>query len=289
MTKTILLGASGFLGSYFSKEFGENFLLHARRASESIQYDYIANIETEKEISQLFRENHFETLINCIALADIEKCESDPESARWLNHELPSLLAKHSTKNQVRMCHISTDAVFNSEIPFASEGDPKTPKSVYAITKLDGENSVLEAAEDSCIFRVNFFGASPIRAGLLEFFYQNLELDKEVLGYKDVYFTPLYAQDAVRILKSISESGHSGVFHVVGTERLSKYEFGRKVALAMNVDVDLVIPVNYQYSPLNVNRTRDLSLSTHKVRSLGYRISKLDHGIKRAVMELRNG
>lgn len=288
MRNTMILGASGFLGRYIAQEFKESAQLHSSSEKVNSSFDYISKFESENDVSRLFKENEFETLINCVALADLEKCESSPDSAVWLNKTLPGLLAKYSTRYNKRIIHISTDAVFNTGKKYAREEDKKEPQSWYARTKLEGENLVTQEATGFNIFRVNFYGKSPNQKGLLEFFYQNLKENRQTIGYKDVFFTPLYAQDTARIIKLISNSRNTGIFHLVGTERLSKYEFGKKVARAMSKSDQLIASVNFSDSPLTVNRTRELSLDTNKIRNLGYIIPSLECGIKRAIAELIN-
>ena len=284
----MILGASGFLGRYMAQEFKSSAQLHSRTERVNSNFDYISEFESESDVARLFSENDFDTIINCIALADLEKCESSPDSAVWLNKTLPGLLAKYSRRHNKKITHISTDAVFNIGKKYAAEDDQKEPQSCYARTKLDGENLVLQEAKEFNIFRVNFYGKSPNQKGLLEYFYHNLKVDKQIVGYKDVFFTPLYAEDTARIIKMVSESRNTGVFHLVGTERLSKYEFGRKVAKRMAKGDELITPTNFNDSPLAVNRTRELSLDASKIRNLGYTIPPLESGIKRAIAELGN-
>jgi len=288
MQRTLILGSSGFLGSYIAQEFNDDACLHARSEMPGLKADYVSELETEREVIELFNQNNFSTLINCVALADIEKCEANPDLAIWLNQTLPMLLAKHSSRNEKKIVHISTDAVFNSEHQFSNEDDIKKPLSIYSRTKLEGEKKVVQFAKEFNVVRVNFYGKSKTQKGILNFFYKNLESNQAVPGYNDVFFTPLYARDTAELIKLISNSRLNGIFHVVGMERLSKYEFGLKVARAMNKPDDLVVPVKFSQSPLAVNRIRELSLSTTKLRNLGYTIPSLESGILRAVAELEN-
>jgi dTDP-4-dehydrorhamnose reductase len=288
MQRALILGSSGFLGNYVAQEFNDDACLHTRTEQPGSKSNYVSEIDSERDVIELFKLNDFSTLINCVALADLEKCETNPDKAIWLNQTLPMLLAKHCAKNERRLVHISTDAVFNSEHEFSEEDDIKNPISQYARTKLEGEKNVIQLAKEFNILRVNFYGKSQNQKGILEFFHQNLKANQAVPGYKDVFFTPLYVRDTARLVKLISESRQNGIFHVVGTERLSKYEFGRKVASIMNKADELIVPVDFNQSPLAVNRTRELSLSTNKLRNLGYTIPSLDSGISRAVAELEN-
>ena len=288
MQRTLILGSSGFLGNYISQEVKGDACLHTRTEQFGSKADYVSEIESERDVIRLFQQNNFTTLINCVALADLEKCEADPESAIWLNQTLPMLLAKHSAKNEKKLVHISTDAVFNAESVFSNEEDPKNPQSIYAKTKLEGEKNIIREAREFNVLRVNFYGKSVHGKGILDFFYRKLKSNEQVLGYKDVFFTPLYARDTAKLVKIISNSGLNGTFHVVGTERLSKCEFGQKIARVMKKAEELIIPVEFNQSPLAVNRTRELSLSTNKLRNLGYIIPSLESGINRALAELEN-
>jgi dTDP-4-dehydrorhamnose reductase len=288
MQKNLILGSTGFLGSYFAKDFGQGALEHSRSPRENASNTIIAELEEEKDLVELFKEHDFSCIINCVALADLEKCEKNPELAKWLNQTLPGMLAKHASRNRKKLVHISTDAVFNSSLMYVREDEKKNPQNVYARTKLAGENLVLKEAREAYVFRVNFFGKSPKKNGLLDFFYLNFMSKQISKGFSDVYFTPIYAKDAVHLIRQIIQSNSPGVYHVAGAERLSKYEFGKKIARAMNTSEQLVVPTPYKTASLQVDRTLELSLSTEKIRSLGYTIPSLASGINRAVTELRN-
>ena len=65
------------------------------------------------EIKVFLEMQNCRTIINCTALADIEKCESDPEMAYWINCELPGIFSSISKSLDFKFVHISTDAVFD--------------------------------------------------------------------------------------------------------------------------------------------------------------------------------
>ena len=118
--KTLLLGASGFLGSYFQRALPKNSIFHASsyhpsRLGSKLGY-IVKKIETEKDIQSLFQKNEITRVINCIALSNIEKCEENPELANWLNSSIPLLLAKKCWQKGIQLIHISTDAVFSGEV-----------------------------------------------------------------------------------------------------------------------------------------------------------------------------
>src|SRR5690606_6171868 len=75
--------------------------------------------------------------------------------------------------------------------------------------------------------------------------------------YTNEYRTPLHAADAAEALGELvlAETG-PGLLHVAGPERLSRWEFGRRVAAALGLDPAGLDPVECQ----DALRPRDVAL-----------------------------
>jgi len=206
-------------------------------------------------------------LIHCAALADMEACEKDAPGSQKLNAELPGKLASACWKLGVQMVHISTDGVFDgAKDGFYKEEDIPNPQGVYARTKREGELSVLSQNPQACVVRVNFFGWSLTgNHGLAEFFVKNLRAGKAVNGFGDVYFCPLFVGDLAEILLKMLEKKLSGLYHVVGSEVTSKYEFGKAIARKFGLDESLIHPISVDESGMKARRSHNLRLSVHKL------------------------
>ena len=48
--------------------------------------------------------------------------------------------------------------------------------------------------------------------------------------FEDVFYTPVMAESLVRGVHDLLDAGAAGVFNVVSAERISKYEFGCRLA-----------------------------------------------------------
>ena len=93
-----------------------------------------------------------------------------------LNAEVPGWLAGAAKGWGVPFVHISTDAVFNGETGNYTEEDATDPLSVYARTKLAGEQAVQAANPEAAIARTVFYGWSLSgRRSLAEFFFNQLD------------------------------------------------------------------------------------------------------------------
>lgn len=288
--KSLLLGASGFLGSYFQGILPNNSLLHTSSYQSLALHNksgyIVKKIETDQDIELLFQQNEFTRVINCIALSGIEKCEENPELAIWLNSSVPLLLAQKCWKKGIQLVHISTDAVFSGEISFPSEVDKPCPISRYGKTKLMGEKGVVESNKSALICRVNFIGWNRRGNSLFNYFYFNLLENRQVKCYSDVYFTPLYAARTVELINELSSLQMTGIFHVVGSERITKYDFALMLLGKMSLDRSLLREEITHSSDFIKFRSKDLSLSNLKMLKLGLKLSPLSIQLDQLLAEM---
>ena len=135
---------------------------------------------------------------------------------------------------------------------------------------------------------LNFVGWNLRGKSLFNFFYSSVRSGKKVKGFHDIYFTPMYARDTVKIISKLSSAKQTGLFHIVGNERISKFEFGQQVARAMEEDPNLVERSSFLDSSIAKTRTADLSLSNVKIKDLGMQIPTILSGIEALVKEADN-
>jgi dTDP-4-dehydrorhamnose reductase len=207
-------------------------------------------------------------VINCAALANLEECEKHPSQAKILNTDLPHDLAVVCAQRNIRFIHLSTDAVFDGtrENGAYTEGDGPNPQSVYSQSKLDGEWAVQEANPQAIIARVNFFGWSlGGRRSLGEFFVNNLSEGKNVYGFTDVIFCPMWVNHLAQTLIAMLEKDLHGLYHVVGAQPMNKYQFGLEVARKFGLRENLISPESVEKSDLTAVRSHNLWLSVHKL------------------------
>jgi dTDP-4-dehydrorhamnose reductase len=225
-----------------------------------------ADLLAPKAVQRVLDEVQPEWVIHCAALADVDACEANPQQASKLNSELPRTLASHVARGGARLLHISTDAVFDGRQGDYTEDDPPNPVSVYARTKLLGEQSVAKADPTAIIARVNLFGWSPVgRRSLSEFFFYNLRDRVPVMGFTDVFFCPLLVNHLAHILLKMLSLGLSGLYHVVSSECTSKYQFGVELARQFGLDESLITPTSVADSGLKAARSPNLTLKVGKL------------------------
>jgi dTDP-4-dehydrorhamnose reductase len=293
--RLLITGASGLLGL--------NLSLAARNAHtvigvdrgrlaappfELIQLDLMDHGSIEKALT----ESSPDAVIHCAAIADVDACEREPALARRLNTDLPGSMAGACAAKSVAMVHISTDAVFDgTKTGCYEETDEPHPTNVYSETKLAGEAAVLAAHPQAIVARVNFYGWSVSGTrSLAEFFVNNLGARHAVRGFTDVSFCPMLVNDLARVLVRMLETGLHGLFHAVGPEPMSKYEFGVRIARQFGFDEQLIGAESVERAGLTARRAHNLNLSTHKLSAaLGAPLPGFSTGLREFYTQYQQG
>jgi len=271
MKRLLVTGASGLLGFNLSLRNSAHCdvtgIVHSRKLSGIPFTVIMTDLTNPDAINKLLDAVQPESMIHCAAMADIDTCEKQPEQAELINNRLPGDLAKACKNRGIRLVHISTDAVFDGNHGNYLETDMPNPLSVYAQTKLRGEQAVLGAFPDAVVARVNFYGWSLTGTrSLAEFFYNNLKAGKLVKGFTDVEFCPLFVNHLSDLLMNLLEGEFNGIYHVVSPVSISKYEFGCSIADIFGLNAELIQPVLVQDGGLIARRSLKLTLNTDKLK-----------------------
>jgi dTDP-4-dehydrorhamnose reductase len=225
-------------------------------------------------------------VINCIAIADIEKCQENPELAKWVNSDIPMLVSKICLNKSLYFCHISTDAVFGDNRKFDNETEETKPMTIYGKTKLEGEIGVMSTNDKSVINRVNFVGYSNKKSSLVNYFVDSFLRNERVLGYSNVYFTPLHASNTARVVLEMMDKGYKGLWHVVGSKRISKYSFGKRLFKKIGFNAHQLEKNKLVLDKNGIQRNLDLSLSNSKLIKSGIFPQKLSDTLNDIKLEV---
>jgi dTDP-4-dehydrorhamnose reductase len=295
MARILITGASGLLGLNFAQETMKEHDIFAVDRSKLVNAPFkILKLDllNAGALDSALNAAQPEWLVNCAALADLDGCEESPEVACRLNTDLPAQMAKACKARGISFVHISTDAVFDGEKEgFYTEEDVPNPHGVYSQTKFAGEQAVLSENPNSILARVNFYGWSLSgRRSLAEFFHHNLTHQKSMSGFTDVKFCPMLVNDTARILIKMLQKNLSGLYHVVGPQAMSKYQFGVEIARRFNLRESEISPKSINTSNLTARRSHNLCLSTQKLSSaLGGSLPGFSTGLDEFYTQLQQG
>ena len=297
--KLLITGASGLLGINLAMEaIREHEVIGVDRGKlkhtpfDTVSMDFLGPDISAVIDDWLLNETRPDAVIHTAALANLEECESNPEKARRLNAEIPGILARLCERRSIRFIHISTDAVFDGtkKGSYIEEDEPD-PQGIYSQTKLDGERAVQKANPQAIIARVNFYGWSLTnRRSLGEFFVNNLSEGKNVNGFTDVIFCPMLVNHTARLLLAMLEKNLSGLYHVVGAQPMSKYQFGLEIARKFVLEESHISPKSVEASELTAKRSHNLWLSIHKLSTeLGGQFPEFSTGLDEFYTQYQQG
>lgn len=292
----LVTGASGLLGvslvSLAHEQGREVVGLYHRHPAHVNGVKLLAvDLADEAETRRIFQELGPSSVVHCAAATNVDWCEEHPEEAHKINVIVPAAIAAISSRIGARLLYISTDSVFDGGRGNYAEDDPPKPVNVYAKTKLQGEREVLRQNPTASIARVSIYGwNAQNKDSLAEWVLKRLALGSLVPGFSDVIFCPVLANDLAEVLLALLDRDLAGLYHAVGSEPVSKYEFARRVASSFGFDPGQVVPARLTDARLTARRPLNTSLNTGKIcAALGRPMPDVEAGLRRFAKLRENG
>jgi dTDP-4-dehydrorhamnose reductase len=119
------------------------------------------------------------------------------------------------------------------------------------------------------LIRTNFFGwGTSYRRSFSDVIIETLRSGKDLNLFTDVFYTPTLVDKVAIAAHDLIDTKAAGIVNIVGDERISKYEFGIRIAEEFGLDPSLIKPGLLANRVELVQRPYDMSLSNQKVRKL---------------------
>lgn len=175
-----------------------------------------------------------EVVINAAAYTDVNRAESERETAFAVNAAAPGRLAEHCAAGGSLPLHVSTDYVFDgrAQRPWR-ETDPTGPLSIYGESKRAGEDAVRAALEHHLIVRTSWVYSETGRNFLTTML--RLGAEREELSVVDDQIgTPTSAEDLAAALLHLAvrareEEGPFGTYHYSAEGTASWADFAEAI------------------------------------------------------------
>jgi dTDP-4-dehydrorhamnose reductase len=230
-----VVGASGQVGRQLVLALGSENVIEAGR-------DVIDLSRLSRDcaaVQQILRERNIRSVYCVGGATDVERCESDWQWAMETNYQGPAVLA--SLCAQIPFVYFSTEYVFDGKAGPYTESAPVNPICVYGESKALGEAAILKAHPAPAIVRTTVvYGEDPGGKNFLYSLRRNLSAGKRMRVPVDQISTPTYNRDLARASIDLVDAGRSGIFHVCGPERLSRYDFAGRFAEMSGLDQGLI-------------------------------------------------
>ena len=201
-----------------------------------------------------------------------------PEASWSLNAEIPMRLAQICSFMGIRLVHISTDHYASKKVQPRTESDSVIPINQYGYSKLQAERYILNFNANALILRTNFFGCSLNgKKSLLNFALKASDSQKEVVGFTDVFFSPVGASEIANFLLDEKSTAIKGVLNFASREVISKYDFLTLASKIQGYSDKHISRGSIVNSELTVVRPNYLALdSTRLLSEVGYDLPPIE-------------
>ena len=227
------------------------------------------DLESIDNLIQTFEIEKPDIVIHTVGLTSVEKCEGEPALSHHVNVTLAENVARACAKLNIRLVHISTDHLFAGQEALVNEKQPIAPLNVYGQTKAEAELRVLDIAPTALVIRTNFYAwGTSYRQSFSDAVLDGLRSGKGMTLFQDVFYTPILVEEAARAVHDLIAVEAAGIFNIVGDERVSKSDFGLRLAAQFNLDPQGISLGLLSDRSALVTRPYDMSLSNQKVCKL---------------------
>jgi dTDP-4-dehydrorhamnose reductase len=256
-----ITGAGGLIGNYLVQTAPE----FARRLRVRALTRAALDLENFAAVREAFRKESPGLVIHCAALANTPACEKNPALARKLNVDVTAVLAELAS--DIPFVFFSTDLVFDGGAGNYDESAAVNPLSVYAKTKADAERVVLANPKHTVVRTSLNFGQSPTGdRAFNEQMRRAVERGETLQLFTDEFRCPIGAVETARAVWELVAQNKPGLYHVAGSERLSRWQIGQMLAKHWGVSAKLEAGSIRDFRGLP--RSPDTSLNCAKVQRL---------------------
>ena len=262
----LVTGANGQLGHEMqrvAKSSNHNYIF--TDVADGYEKLDITNIE---DIRNMVKNNDVDIIVNCAAYTNVDKAESDYDTADLINNTAAGNLATAMKEAGGTLIHISTDYVFQGDRNTPCQEDWTTnPLGVYGKTKLAGEAAIATTGCNSIIIRTAWlysqWGKNFVKT------MQSLTATHDTLKVVfDQVGTPTFAGDLADTIAHIINTGQTnktGIYHFSNEGVCSWYDFAKMICKLSGNTCD-ISPCYSKEFPSPVKRPHFSVLDKRKIK-----------------------
>ena len=275
--KYLIIGSNGLVGKNLTFELFENNIPFTATFNKTTTNEHFlkCDILIKSDIENVFEIAKPDVVINATNLAGgVDFCENNPDIAKSFQYESNKIIGNFCLKYNSKYVLISTDYVFDGLNPPYSENDKVNPLNIYGSYKLLAEQWITENIQNSLIIRTtNVFGWDPLTTTpnfLMNLFFKLSEA-KTINVPSFLYGNPTYANDLAKAIIELCTKNANGIFNIVGSSFINRYDWAVKFCKIMGFDEKLLIksenpPQNMIPRPLLSNLSTQKFIKTYNTK-----------------------
>ena len=283
----LITGANGQLGHEMqrvAKESNDNYIF--TDVAEGYENLDITDLES---IRKMVKANNIEIIVNCAAYTNVDRAESDFDTANLINNTAAGNLATAMKEVEGTLIHVSTDYVFQGDRNIPCREDwPTNPLGVYGKTKLAGEKAIEATGCQHIILRTAWlysqWGKNFVKT------MQSLTASKDSLKVVfDQVGTPTFAgdlADAIAHIINTRQLDKTGIHHFSNEGVCSWFDFA-KIICELSGNTCDIQPCYSEEFPSPVKRPHFSVLDKSKLKStFGIRVPYWTDSLKKCTKQL---
>lgn len=293
MRSLLITGASGFLGGHACQQLSADWQISGTYHTHPIPFSNVQPVALDlfnpEALAAVWEQTRPDAVLHTAAISKAHQCEQQPPLSEQVNIVGAVNLAKRCAVAGIPFVFTSTDLVFDGTQAPYDETAPPTPLNVYGQHKATAEAQILQVypAATVCRLPLLYGAATPIAACFLQNFLGAIAAGQSLNLFTDEFRTPAAVTDVVQGLGLVLTQGITGILHLGGPERISRYEFGLKMADAFNLDASLITPCTQAMVALPAPRPQDVSLDSRKAFGLGYAPRRVEPALAAIARQLK--
>jgi dTDP-4-dehydrorhamnose reductase len=291
--KVIITGASGLFGSCLAEQaLKGGFEVYSSYYQHlvSIGRPFKLNVSNSEAVMNNFSRIRPDVVVHAAALTDVDLCERDKIFAYLTNVDGTRNIIEACRRFGAYLVYMSTDYVFQGDKGMYKEDDLCGPVDYYGYSKLEGERLVKSSGLDSLVVRASVIYGSRPAQGKINFALWALEkLRKEETIHilDDQFVSPTLNSSLAEMVLEAVTRWFTGVYHMAGATRQSRYEFVIKLAEIFDLDRMLIRPAKMNEMNWFARRPNDSSLDVSKATSqLRHKPLNIDEAVRRLKFEV---
>lgn len=242
--RILITGAGGAIGrklSHYLCETGHQIIPVVRHDG-----DIFGDLREEATVFRLIKAYAPDLIVHLAALTNLRICEQDKAASRATNVGITEILTRACSDYGIRMIFFSSDYVFGRYDYFWQETDSPCPTTQYGIDKAASERLVQERLSNYAIVRTaQVYGFSGDFVSLVA---RGLGARQKFPAFANLANCPTWIGDLLPLVHKIIDDGRQGIFHCVGPETMSRYQFACEIANALRLDTTFIQAVNLDFS-----------------------------------------
>jgi dTDP-4-dehydrorhamnose reductase len=277
MARTLLVtGGGGFLGANIIMHAGSGDALHAidqnPAALERKNLTWHAlDLQDHVVLQDLVLTLKPDVVVHTAALSDIDYCEANPLKAEAVNVGVTLQIAELCLRTGARLVFFSSDSVFDGKKGRYRETDAPEPLNQYARTKVRAEKGIARILANHVIVRPSLIMGLPVLESGNSFLWrlvQSLRSGTRSAFPDSEIRSPVDVITLSQAVLEIALLGFTGILHIAGNDRLSRYDMALRVARALGYPTELIVDTKPQVANGRALRPADASLDNTKAKSV---------------------